>query len=328
MKIGSACITLRSDGDKESFNERSTTVRYLTTLTPPQIEAKLLDITSHNLQSLHEVALKLLNMPEERRMFRIGSGLLPMRTHPIASTFYARRLSWIFESLHETGRVFRDAKARISFHPAQFVVIASQNANIRQRSLEELRYHAEVGRAMGYSGWHPDGFAINVHVGVKDAAVAAARELIIQDNDVRNFLTLENDEFSWGPEEIVSSFGDLVPVVLDVHHRWIKDGVHTDPGRDCTLLGRIRQTWCEAAPKIHLAMSGRDLLPDQDPDILPDLQQCLKLAPKAKLRAHSQTVWNFAVVKNALSLNCDVMWEGKDKNLGAQFIYDNFIGAK
>ena len=224
--------------------------------------------------------------------------------------------------------MFRECGARISFHPAQFVVIASQNPNIRQRSLEELQYHAWVGRAMGYKGWHPHGFAINVHIGVKNAAVMEARELIIQDTDVANFLTLENDEFSWGPEEIVDAFGDLVPVVLDVHHRWIKDGIHTHPDRDSALLWRIRETWRGVPPKIHLAMTGRDLLPDQDPDSLPDLEQCLKLAPKAKLRAHSQTVWNSAVVKNALSLNCDVMWEGKDKNLGSQHIYDNFIKGK
>jgi UV DNA damage endonuclease len=328
MKIGSACITLRIDGEKESFNERSTTVRYLQTLTPVQVEAKLWDITVSNLNSLRMVAVKLSEMPPAQRMFRIGSGLLPMRTHPIAASFYSKFLSLIEASLEETGREFRASGARISFHPAQFVVIASQNPNIRQRSLEELQYHAWVGRAMGYSGWHPDGFAINVHIGVKNAAVAEARAVIARDVDVANFLTLENDEFSWGPEEIVHHFGDLVPVVLDVHHRWIKDGVHTDVDRDTALLRRIRDTWRGVQPKIHLAMSGRDLLPDQDPDALPDLEQCLQLAPKAKLRAHSQTVWNSAVVKNALSINCDIMWEGKDKNLGSQYIYDNFIKAQ
>jgi UV DNA damage repair endonuclease len=74
---------------------------------------------------------------------------------------------------------------------------------------------------MGYKGWHDHGVCVNVHVGCKNPDITELRSALQSSESIANFVTLENDEFCWGAKEIVETFGDLVPVVLDVHHYWI-----------------------------------------------------------------------------------------------------------
>jgi hypothetical protein len=90
---------------------------------------------------------------------------------------------------------------------------------------------------------------------------------------IANFTTLENDEFSWGVEPIIETFGDLVPVVLDVHHYWISEGVRLQPSDP--LVNRIRETWRGVQPKLHLAMSYPELCGDYGPKDKMDLQALL-----------------------------------------------------
>lgn len=329
IRVGSACVWLQHDGAKlQEISLRTTTVRYVSGLDEKTRTEFLYALVHHNLDALESQIQILAQQPRCLRMWRIGSDLLPLFTHAIAKPIYQQTVfrSIIQEKLKNIGYMARHHDIRLSFHPGQFVVLASQNPAIRTNSMRELKYHCDLFTAMGYSGWHDQGVAVNVHVGVKNAAVAEMRAALQSaPENVQNFITLENDEFSWGTTEIVDTFGDLVPVVLDVHHHWIHTGRRLQPNDP--LVKRVADTWRGVQPKLHLAMSKPELCTDvKDPKLR--LSELLRMGrTRAALRAHSDTAWHAHSINYASQFGWDIMYEGKNKNLGAREIVDH-LGLK
>ena len=107
-----------------------------------------------------------------------------------ASTSRARitRIAWITA---EIGEVARQTGTRLSFHPGQFTVLASDNDDIVRRSILEVEYHADMARMMGYGRTFQD-FKINVHISGKrgpDGVRSAYQKLT---PEARNCLTIES----------------------------------------------------------------------------------------------------------------------------------------
>lgn len=320
IKVGAACKWVDADGVSDpAANFRISTVTRLTAMTNAARHEFLTELVKHNMRALRNQFEKVAALPEPLRMWRIGSDVLPVATHAITAAFYAdadvqalitKRLLWC-------GNFARKNNLRISFHPGQFVVLGSQSAQIRENSLRELEYHCDVLARMGYTGWHPNGASVNIHVGLKNPDIAAMRAtLLSRDTDIRNLVTLENDEFSWGAEAIVDTFGDIVPLVLDVHHYWIHTGRRLHP--DSEFVNQIRATWRGVQPKLHLAMSHPHLCGEATPKAQLLLDTLLEAGQtRAGLRAHSQEPWHTRSIDYAGKFGFDIMWEGKNKNLGA-----------
>jgi UV DNA damage repair endonuclease len=320
MKIGAACKWLDKNGQSvANANLRTTTIKKLSSLTSAARHEYLLEILTHNMSALAQQLKNVAALPNALKMWRLTSHILPAATHQVGKDFYSDKdiTALIDKELLKCGGFARTNNIRISFHPGQFVVLGSQNPGIRSASVIELQHHCDFFTRMGYKGWHPNGLAVNIHVGLKDPNIPAMRALLKSSTEIANFTTLENDEFSWGAEKIISVFGDLVPLVLDVHHYWIHELKRLDPNEK--IIQEIRNTWRGVNPKLHLSMSAPELcnaLPDQELDI----HKLLLSTNRAKLRAHSQTAWHTCSIDYASRFGFDIMWEGKDKNLGAMVI--------
>jgi UV DNA damage endonuclease len=329
MRVGAACVWVNPDYTVDrKFNQRSATVAYVSGLRPRERHEYLHDIAMHNTRTLRFQLQELARLPKPLRMWRIASGLLPLKTHKVSDSYYrdSDAHSLIGERLAWCGRFAREHGIRLSFHPGQYVVLGSRTPAVRAASVMEMEYHGEIYHRMEYRGWHQDGFAINVHVGLKDPDIPLLRKTIRGlDSSVRNTMTLENDEFSWSTERIVHHFGDLVPVVLDVHHHWIHEGRRlkpTDP-----LVDAIRATWRGVQPKLHLAMSNPELTGAGPRDRL-SLNPLLRNGQtKSSLRAHSLHPWHTRSIDYAARFGYDIMWEGKDKNVGVMQIAEH-LGMK
>lgn len=321
MKIGGACKMLTDEGQLwAGANLGTTTVKKLASLSARDRNNWLWALVDHNLTALANQVAIAAAWPKARRMWRIGSDVLPIYTHDVTQRFYNAQevQDEIAKRLRAIGDVARAAKLRLSFHPGQFVVIGSKNPGIRENSMRELKYHCDLFTMMGYDGWHPDGIAVNIHVGVKEPAVKEMRTLLRRaPSNVRNMVTLENDEFSWCAREIVDTFGDLVPLVLDVHHYWIHQGKRLKA--DDPLVNDIRATWRGVRPKLHLAMSFPELCEASPKNLV--LSKLLDAGnTRAKLRVHAQSPWHARCIEYTAGFDMDIMWEGGDKNLGADAI--------
>ena len=128
---------------------------------------------------------------------------------------------------------------RLSFHPGQFTVLASENDDIVGRSLLEFEYHADMVRMMGYGRTFQD-FKINVHISGKRGPDGIRQAYQRLSPEARRCITIENEENSWGLTDCLS-LSDLLPIVLDVHHNWCREGEYL--GVDDDNVKRVVDSW-------------------------------------------------------------------------------------
>jgi UV DNA damage endonuclease len=306
----------KSDDPARVWNTRVTTVAWLNRQTQDVAEQRLWDLMVHNINSIKLLITKVGELDVSRRMVRLGSDILPVYTEPTWSYFWKRSdvRAYAEKALAEVGNLGRLADVRLSFHPGQFVVLASDNPRIVERSLEEFEYHADLIRWMGYGQRFQD-FKCNVHIAGKLGAAGIIAALPRLSTEARNTITIENDEMRWGIEESLI-LKDHVALVLDIHHHWIRTGEYIEPDDD--RVRYIIDSWRGVRPAIHYSVSREDYIPDHDPDVRPDMQSLLDAGyKKSKLRAHSDYYWNNAVNDWASGFmkDFDIQCESKAKNL-------------
>lgn len=318
QRVGFACKINKSPGIADpNLNIKSTTVTWLTNATKRDAYNKLETLALYNVNTLLKQVEWVGALPPQQRMFRISSDILPCYTHPVAQGFYSspdiiKVLEHVFSNV---GKRARDLDVRLSFHPGQFCVLASENPQTVLNSIEEFEYHANMIRWMGYGQQFQD-FKCNVHVGGKlgpEGIIAALKRL---SPEARNTITIENAEFTWQLEHSLQ-LKDHLALVLDVHHHWIATGEYIDPSD--SRIQQVIESWRGVRPTIHLSCSREEHCEEfQDPSLLPDLEDLMQLGlTKQKLRAHSDFYWNMAVndwAKTHMQW-ADIMLESKEKNL-------------
>jgi UV DNA damage repair endonuclease len=217
---------------------------------------------------------------------------------------------------------------RLSFHPGQFCVLASDNPEIVDRSIEEFEYHVDMARWMGYgASWHDHGFKINVHLSGRGGPDLFLKTLGRLTPEARNLITIENDEITNGLDSTLV-VAKHVALVLDIHHHWINTGEYITP--EDSRTDRVVESWRGCRPLLHYSVSREDLLVDHPTGTRPDLSQLLNLGyKKAKLRAHSDFMWNTAVNDWALTFapKFDIQVEAKGKNLASAQLAKQYKGA-
>jgi len=261
-------------------------------------------------------------------MVRLGSEMLQGYTEPNWIAWWQRQeiqdhCAKIFAPVGETARRLG---VRLSFHPGQFCVLASESDEIVERSILEFEYHADMARWMGYgASWHDSGFKINVHLSGKGGPAKFLRTLGRLTPEARNLITIENDEMTNGLDTTLA-VAKHVALVLDIHHHWINSGEYILPKDPRT--SRVIESWRGVRPTLHYSVSREDVLVGHNTNVKPDLADLLSRGhKKQKLRAHSDFMWNSSVNSWALTFAPDfnIQVEAKGKNLASQQLYEQYI---
>jgi UV DNA damage endonuclease len=326
-KIGFACKWIdhphQVDGikpkdDCKQYNTGTTTITWLKRQTKDVAEQKLWDLMVQNLEATRKLVERVGQLEENLRMVRISSDLLPAYTEPSWSYFWRRPdvMAYCARVFSSIGDIARARGVRLSFHPGQFCVLASESDQVIARSIEDFEYHVDMARYMGYGKEFQD-FKINVHIagrrgpqGIKDVMKRLSPE-------ARNMLTIENDEISWGIEDSLELV-DTCALVLDIHHHWIKTGEYIENTDD--RIKKICDSWRSVRPVIHYSVSREDVLVGHSGHERPALSTLMESGyKKGKLRAHSNFYWNDAVNNWAITHStwADIMCESKGKNLAS-----------
>jgi UV DNA damage repair endonuclease len=326
-RIGFACKTSRMTKKGieaiPELNFKGTTITWLNRQKREEAEQRLWDIMVHNVAAVGNLVDYIGGLDEHLKMVRIGSDLCTAYTEPNWSYFWRRRdvRDYLEQHLGPVGDRARQLDVRLSMHPGQFVVLASTDPGIVERSIEEFEYHADMARWMGYGKKFQD-FKINVHIAGRAGPEGIRSAYGRLSPEARNTITIENEENAWGLDDCLS-IADIVPIVLDVHHAWIKEGEYISPTDP--RVQRVVESWRGVRPTLHYSVSREDYLVDHAPDVLPDYHALIESGHrKQKLRAHSDYMWNTAVNTWALSfLNThDIMVESKCKNLASFALAD------
>ena len=321
----SECGGMKVNAADRDLNGRSTTMRWLREH-PAEAEQRQWDIMNHNAAAAVKLIERVATLPPNRRMVRLGSEMLQGYTEKDWKAWWQQQevqahLSKILAPIGETARRL---DVRLSFHPGQFCVLASDNPEIVDRSIEEFEYHADLARYMGYGVQFQD-FKINVHISGRAGAEGIRRAYSRLSSEARNCITIENEEMTHGLDECLA-LADLVPIVLDLHHNWVREGTYLDPVSDS--VKRVVDSWRGLRPTCHYSVSREDVLVGHCSTSLPDYAVLLASGyKKSKLRAHSDFYWNQAVNDWALSFweQFDLQCESKSKNLGSEQVYNRAV---
>ena len=304
--------------DAKQYNTGSTTVAWLNRQSKEVAEQRLWDLMVSNIKATRKLVEKVGTLDENLRMVRLSSDILPVYTQQDWSWFWRLPATreYCERGFRAVGDVARKNNVRLSFHPGQFTVLASESDDIVNRSIEEFEYHADMARWMGYGQTFQD-FKINVHISGRRGPQGIKAVIPRLSPEARNCITIENDEISWGINSSLELVDDLA-LVLDIHHHWIHTGEYINENDD--RVKRIIDSWRGVRPVIHYSVSREDLLTghsgSQRPALFPLMETGYK---KGKLRAHSDFYWNTAVNEWALSFldQFDIMAESKAKNLAS-----------
>jgi UV DNA damage endonuclease len=321
----SECGGMKVNAVDRDLNGRSTTMRWLREH-PAEAEQRQWDIMNHNTTAAVKLIERVASLPANRRMVRLGSEMLQGYTEKDWIDWWQRReiqdhLEKIFAPIGETARRL---DVRLSFHPGQFCVLASENPGIVERSIQEFEYHADMARWMGYGKSFQD-FKINVHISGKRGPEGIRDALRRLSPEARNCITIENDENSWGVDSSLELAKDCA-LVLDIHHHWIRTGEYIQPTDDRVL--RIVDSWRGVRPAMHYSVSREDVLVDHPVDAMPDHAVLIENGyKKQKMRAHSDFYWNPVVTDWALTFwdQFDIQCESKGKNLASEQVYNRAV---
>ena len=336
QRIGFACKYMHPDQTQKKkvleeiqrpLNTRSTTVQWLNRQTVDVAEQRLWDIMVHNIAAYKRLIEYVGSLPIELRMVRLGSDVLPVYTQRDWCYYWRKPdvVAYCERAFAEVGATARALDVRLSMHPGQFTVLASDNPEIVDRSIEEFEYHTDVIRYMGYGKTFQD-FKCNVHISGRNGPAGIKAALKRLSPEARNSITIENDENKWGIQDSLELADDLA-LVLDIHHHWCREGEYIQPTDD--RFARVIDSWRGVRPAIHYSYSRTEHLPEGFAhDTLPNFPALLEQGyKKGKLRAHSDYYPNDKVNEWALSFlpYTDIMCESKCKNLASIELYNKYL---
>jgi len=337
-RIGFACKwidrpdqvdAIKPKDDCKRYNTGSTTVAWLNRQSREAAEQRLWDLMEQNIEAARLLVERVGQLPLERRMVRLSSDILPVFTEPSWRYFWQQadvrhRAEWLFR---QVGDVARTYNVRLSFHPGQFCVLASESDEIVERSIEEFEYHATMAAWMGYGRQFQD-YKINVHISGRRGPAGIRAVLGRLTPEARNCLTIENEEITHGLTDCLQ-LSDVVPIVLDINHHWIREGEYikaSDPRIDAVI-----RSWRGMRPVFHYSQPREDYLVNHDINTMPDMELLLNQNfKKQKLRAHSDFMWNEKMNEWAFTHWSwgDCMVEAKAKNLASFKLFDKWINLK
>lgn len=313
MKLGFACKYFDSEA-KQPFPFKTTTRTRFLAMERNAAATLLMTLAQNNLQNLSLTLEQLAQQPDALRMMRIGSDLLPLYTVPLATELYGDILPELQPLFSRCGELARAHNIRLSFHPGQYTVLASDNDDVVDRALEDVEYHTLCAVLMGYGRQFQD-FKINIHMNGKRGIEGFRAAFMRLSPEARNMLTVENDEISCSLDDVLQARA-LCPVVLDIHHHWVKENqfIQASDARVALIL----ESWRGVRPVLHYSIAQEGLIPESG---FPDQEQLA--ASKPKLRAHSDYYFNQTLNDWALSFDrFDIMCEVKMKNLARDRLYD------
>ncbi len=181
--------------------------------------------------------------------FRINSQFLPVYTHPehgytISCLPEAEKIRKAFSRVK---KIARENDIRLTFHPDQYVVLNSPDEGVVKKSIADIEYHAELAGLVGAD-------VINIHggggYGDKSRALSRfAKNFERLSLAARSLLTIENDDVTYTPGELLPLCKDLmIPFVYDVHHhRCLPDGLSVEEATERSL-----ETW-DREPLFHIS---------------------------------------------------------------------------
>jgi UV DNA damage endonuclease len=254
---------------------------------------RLAELVAENLAELEQILL--FNEAHAIELFRIGSSLVPLASHPVNRTRWWRTFARDFDRI---GKIAARSGQRLSMHPSPAgASIASAHPRVRAAAVAELVYSTRVLDLLGQG---PQARVV-VHLGGaapdRAAALEASRRFLdAVPVDALRRIAVEHDDRIWTAREVLPIAREHgVPMVADQLHNAV---LPSDPPlTTAELFDAAAPTWHALGlrPKYHVASQR----------------------PGAKPGAHDEGISprDWRDVSRSLRHPADLMLEAKGKDL-------------
>jgi UV DNA damage endonuclease len=243
LRLGLCCQFLQ-----QPIKFRVTTATAMQRLPRREQLARFTELCANNAESL--LAALQFCAAHGIGSFRILTPIMPVKTHPTVG-YRVEELPGADEIVAQFRRCGEFARAnniRTGFHPDQFVVLNSPDADIVARSIADIEAQAELAE------W-TNADTVNIHGGggygdKRSALERFRRNLEKLSPRARSRLTVENDDKTFTPADLLPLCrSEGVPLVYDAHHhRCLPDGLTVEQATEAA-----RVTWKNREPLFHLS---------------------------------------------------------------------------
>ncbi len=249
------------------------------------------------------------------RMYRMSSDLAPYATHPDMPQFHGMVAESATE-LAATGAKARRLGIRLSFHPSQYVVLNSPDAELVRKSAWDLASQAEMLDRMELG---PEAVMV-IHVGGHYGDRIASRERWARvwptlPEPVRRRLVLEHDDIRFSAADVLWVHEQTgVRLIFDHQHFWCFNPERLDMG---PIVRAILDTWPPGVrPKIHFSSPRTELREVKRRDAATGKAKLVKVAPVWTGHADFCHPFEFVTFMRTMQDRVfDVMLESKAKDL-------------
>lgn len=219
--IGLCCQYLENKKNKYVNITNEKTLRYNEYLKNKYSNDKIIDTWKNNIDGMFNIIKKCneLNI----KVFRISSNLFSLYD----SCENLLENDELKLKLNGVGKYCIENNIRLTSHPDQFVVLSSNNKDVIDKSIKMLEHHAWIFDNMGLD--KTPYYSINIHGGKRGNLKVLIDSINTLKENVRNRLTLENDELSYNVKDLYEVYKEVgVPICFDSHHHTFNTGDYVD----------------------------------------------------------------------------------------------------
>ena len=254
IQLGLCCMNTELSSQKPQITSaRSCTLKTLETKGFEPLKQKII-------QNLKDTLI-LMDWNEENgiKVFRLSSELFPHISNSKAQKY---EIDFALDLLKQIGEKSKKYNQRITFHPGQYNVIGTNNKEVFQHTIDDLKYHCDILDLMGLD----ENSVVVIHGGgvygdKKKTIERWCKQFYELPENVQKRLVLENCEKNFSIEDCLEVSERInIPVVFDTHHFECykllhKNEVFNPPDE---YMHGVLETWWRRniKPKFHVSEQG------------------------------------------------------------------------
>lgn len=183
------------------------------------------------------------NIKNNIHFYRMSSKIIPLATKDDVCFDYISSYKNIYDRI---GNKIKKSGMRVDFHPDQFCVLNSTKKNVVDNSVNILKYHYNLLRALNI-----EYKTLVLHVGSGEFGKDNAIKRFINNYNklpdyLKNIIVIENDDRVFNASDVTKISDVLdIPIVLDYHHyKCNKSDIDME---------KILNSWGDRVPKVHFS---------------------------------------------------------------------------
>jgi len=255
MSLGLCCQFLeaknKKNGSVEYVNKlEERTLQFGLFLKGKYNDEHILQTYINNLKNLKANIINIKNIGFQS--FRVSSNLFPLYDKVSPDIVENEQTTGL---LKEIGEFVKLNNMRITAHPSEWCVIASEKDAVIENAINNLKHHAWIFDQMGLDETRY--YCINIHGAPKGQYARLINSINKLPNNVKNRLTLENDERVYSAKMLYEVYKETgVAITFDSHHH----SFHQDSlsGEEAMLMAM--ETWQDIKPNTHLSNSEPEFI--------------------------------------------------------------------